>query len=138
MSEKEEKIDKVAENLSVEKENANAENRQELIAKAVKFLKNPKVAQTSEFARREFLLKKGLTDSEIKSAFEQANKFLKNNPPVYVATDFIPNTQTLPYNHNQLQTRPSMFGLLVKWIKNFLLAGCFAYATYKLIIKVSL
>jgi len=133
MSENEEKI--VVENVA-----ENVENRLDLITTAVKFLKNPKVAQTAEYAKREFLLKKGLTDSEIKSAFEQVSTFLKANPSVdtsFSAANLVPSTQMIHYNAQQAEIKPNMISILIKWIRNFLLAGCLAFTAYKLIIKVS-
>ncbi len=133
MSENEEKI--VVENVA-----ENVENRLDLITTAVKFLKNPKVAQTAESAKREFLLKKGLTDSEIKSAFEQVSTFLKANPSVDTsvsAANLGPSTHMTHFNAQQAEIKPNMIFILIKWIRNFLLAGCLAFTAYKLIIKVS-
>merc|ERR1719223_1435656 len=56
------------------------ENRLDLIETALRFLKNPKVAQTADNAKRQFLSKKGLTESEIKIALEKANAYFKENP----------------------------------------------------------
>ena len=107
---------------------------------AVKFLKNPKVARTAEYAKREFLVKKGMTEAEIQKALEQASSEVHqiSNPFANsIKNQNVPNNQIV--HHNQINTRvikPSMWSIVFGWIRNFLVAGCLAYTAYKLIIKV--
>lgn len=94
---------------------------------------NPKVNQTPESAKREFLTKKGLTSSEINAALAKAAS-------VVVTSDTAAATQNV---QNQIvqanvvnQTKPSFLMVVIKWIRNFLVAGCLAFTAYKLIVKV--
>lgn len=111
-------------------------DRQNLIETAVKFLKNPKVAKTAEYAKREFLRKKGLTESEINSAIEAANAYIKANPNQSTTTEaqVIPSHPTTV--SQQQHEQQSLISIAFKWIRNFLLPGCLAFTVYKLIIKV--
>lgn len=102
---------------------------------AVRFLKNPKVAQTAEHAKQEFLSKKGLTASEIKKALEQARAYSDSHPVSSPFANPRQNNQMLP-NKQQQVDKPSMWSVVFGWIRNFLIAGCLAYTAYKLIIKV--
>ena len=96
---------------------------------AVRFLRNPKVIQTPESNKREFLAKKGMTESEISEALKQAN--------VQVALVTLNEPSILPGPSNAVQLKQSVWLIVIKWIRNFLFAGCLAFTAYKLIIKVS-
>nr|CAG4646642.1 EOG090X0FQ8 [Macrothrix elegans] len=64
-------------------ENSPQTLRNELVATAVKFLQNPRVAKRPRSEKELFLQKKGLTDAEIVSAFEAAGIV---DPPVHYST----------------------------------------------------
>ncbi|XP_014470762.1 PREDICTED: peroxisomal membrane protein PEX14 [Dinoponera quadriceps] len=82
--------------------------RKDLVQTAVQFLKNPKVSQSPIDRKQQFLKKKGLTDEEIKVAFdlasvdtavEQPDVFQNQPPPpsLYTAVQ-IPQPAVYPYH----------------------------------------
>jgi len=90
--------------------------------------------------KRLFLLKKGLTESEIKEAFNLAGC---NNDSTTTTTVQSNTTSSDSINKEQLVSpvvpfkpvKRNIWWTIFKWIKNFLMAGCLAYTAYKLFIK---
>lgn len=109
------------------------EDRQNLIDTAVRFLTNQKVKQTPDTAKREFLTKKGLTPSEVNAALEKASK-IAVQAPTSPAAPMQAQNQIVPAN-NVSQPKPSFLMVVMKWIRNFIVAGCLAFTAYKLIAK---
>ncbi|XP_032677343.1 peroxisomal membrane protein PEX14 isoform X1 [Odontomachus brunneus] len=88
--------------------------RENLVQTAVQFLQNPKVVQSPIGRKQQFLKKKGLTDEEIKAAFNLASLdttivdsdslYDQKQSPLYTAVQ-IPQTAIYPYyptNFSQL------------------------------------
>jgi len=69
---------------------------------------------------------KGLTVSEITAALKQAN---------CNETSQTSSSEVIKLQVNNRQESNSWFSGLFKWIRNLLIAGCFAYTAYKLLIK---
>ena len=108
---------------------------------AVRFLQNSKVVPTPLDNKRLFLAKKGLTESEIELALKTSGAYNVPSPPE-IANNVhqIQSQQNLLPNNNAqmsvLVNSDSLLHKILKWISNFILAGCIAYTAYKLVIKV--
>ncbi len=96
----------------------------------MKFLQNPKVLQTPSEHKRLFLIKKGLTESEIKSAFQQAG-VIETQPQSN--HNLTANTSI---SNSLLIKKETRWQKIFRWIRNLIIAGCFAYTAYKTLIQV--
>lgn len=107
----------------------------------MRFLQNPKVAPTPLENKRQFLAKKGLTPSEIETAFKRAGCY--DSAPVQSVAEASTPGPLLPVRQSvEQQLRPvqqtSIWIRVFKWIANLVALGCVAFTAYKLIIKVNL
>lgn len=75
-----------------------------------------------------------MTSTEIEIALKRANCSNESTSNSTISNQNIVSTKTLEESNSTV--KPSFFSILIKWIKNFLLAGCFAFTAYKLLIKV--
>lgn len=107
---------------------------------AVRFLQNPKVAPTPLENKRQFLAKKGMTASEIETAFKKAGCYdsapVQNFVEATAAGPLLPVRQSAEQQVMQVQQTPIWVKIL-KWVANLVAVGCIAFTAYKLIIKVS-
>lgn len=86
--------------------------------------------------KRLFLAKKGMTLSEIEAALKLANCGTEQSHPLTKKQEAAAShivTSPLP---SAVEANTSLFRRLLKWIKNIILAGCFAFTAYKLLAKV--
>lgn len=73
-----------------------------------------------------------MTSSEIEAALKRANCTNETSS----MTNYNNQTATVASLTDKPTVKPNLFSILIKWIKNFLVAGCVAFAAYKLLIKV--
>lgn len=106
------------------------------IETAVRFLKNPKVIATPLESKRLFLQKKGLTDTEIKSALEKSGSLEQTNNQVTQHKNENEIQVVSVEKVNEIKKRPSFLARLFRIAKNFILAGCLTFTAYKLLVKV--
>lgn len=105
------------------------QDRQDLIETAVRFLNNPKVIPTPIESKKLFLSKKGLTESEINAALQKSASSSSPMQPI------IQNETEISAPLPAIQKRESIWSKILNLAKNFIIAGCIAYAGYKLLVK---
>ncbi|XP_015592724.1 peroxisomal membrane protein PEX14 [Cephus cinctus] len=117
-----------------EMNNNNIPLRENLINTAVKFLQNPKISGSPSEQKQEFLIRKGLTNDEVKRAFELASiekvetSFIKNQNE-FTAIAIPPQPQIHPYY--QVQTlQPTLFYKIKEFFNATALIGATVYCVY--------
>lgn len=75
-----------------------------------------------------------MTSSEIEQALKLANCTDQQTCKEETTTNQLISTKTT----TAVQQQSSLLSTLFKWIKNLLIAGCFAFTAYKLLIKVNI
>ncbi len=86
--------------------------------------------------KRLFLAKKGLTESEIELALKSSGAYNVPSESVQqLSQQQMQNNSQIPTINNS-QIQQSIVYKIIKWISNFILAGCIAYTAYKLVVKV--
>lgn len=111
---------------------------------AVRFLKNPKVVPTPIENKRLFLTKKGLTESEVNVALKQADCYVDtsvNNTKTSVDQSIVVTNPVISKElevkvKTQIVKPTSIWIRVIKWIRNFILAGCLTFTAYKLVVRV--
>jgi hypothetical protein len=87
--------------------------------------------------KRLFLAKKGLTESEIELALKSSGAYNVPSESVQqLAQQQIQNNSQVSALVNNISPKQSIVYKIIKWISNFILAGCIAYTAYKLVVKV--
>jgi hypothetical protein len=90
--------------------------------------------------KRLFLAKKGLTESEIELALKSSGAYNVPSESVQqLSQQQMQNNSQIPTLVNNITTglhKQSIVYKIIKWISNFILAGCIAYTAYKLVVKV--
>lgn len=105
------------------------QDRQDLIETAIRFLNNPKVKPTPIESKKLFLSKKGLTESEINAAIQRSESTTSTTQQIInTQTEIVPKIPVLP-------KRDSIWNKILSLFKNLIIAGCVAYAGYKLLVK---
>lgn len=111
-------------------------SRKDLVDTAIRFLQNPKVVPTPLENKRLFLAKKGLTESEIELALKSSGAYnVSSESAQQPAQQQIQNNSQVPALVNNISPKQSIIYKVIKWISNFILAGCIAYTAYKLVVK---
>ncbi|XP_076240172.1 peroxisomal biogenesis factor 14 isoform X1 [Calliopsis andreniformis] len=117
-----------------DKNNNNLPLRENLVKTAVEFLQNPKVATSPVGRKQEFLRKKGLTEQEIKTAFELASvdttveHNVIRNPNDYTVVP-IPQGQVYPYYHTPMY-QVTLLHRIKEFFNTTALIGATIYCIY--------
>merc|ERR1711970_1392709 len=69
--------------------------REDLVKTAVKFLENSKVQSSTEKMKKDFLIKKGLTEAEIEQAFSKVSQVVPSPSPQKMDIPFAPMQQQM-------------------------------------------
>lgn len=104
---------------------------------AVQFLKNPKVTHSSIDRKQQFLIRKGLTNEEIKAAFDLASVDAtinldilhnQNTSPLYTAVQ-IPQRDAYPYCHSNI-SQLTLYQKIKELLSLAALIGATVYCAY--------
>ncbi|XP_044733123.1 peroxisomal membrane protein PEX14 [Chrysoperla carnea] len=124
-------VDQVETTTTTMVDTSNNQNKQiirnELVDVAVKFLKNPKVGETSLDQRKKFLKSKGLTDIEINEAINRSSTLthvISSQPP--------PLPQPLNYVVHQQHGQISTFTKIKEILESLALFSGLMYGVYLL------
>ena len=104
------------------------QDRQDLIETAIRFLNNPKVKPTPIESKKLFLSKKGLSESEINAAIQRSESTSTTQQIIHAQTETVPQIPVIP-------KKDSIWNKILSLFKNLIIAGCVAYAGYKLLVK---
>ena len=77
----------------------------------------------------------GLNETEILLAFKQAGLTETESPKEKL--NLATSENIIETKSVETKVKTSIWSRIFKWIKNLLLAGCFAYTAYKILIRVS-
>ena len=77
----------------------------------------------------------GLNETEIQLAFKQAGLTETESPKEKL--NLATSENIIETKNVETKVKTSIWSRIFKWIKNLLLAGCFAYTAYKILIRVS-